>query len=57
MSGRIAEDPEGIIGPLVADVGYSNCSECQHFSLCSADVVDVDVEVKLLLFGSGNRGG
>lgn len=48
VSGRIAEHPEGILGAFVADVGYSNCSERQHFSLRSADVVDVDVEVKLL---------
>jgi hypothetical protein len=48
VSGRIAKDPKGILGAFVADVGYSNCCERQHFSLRSVDVVDVDVEVKLL---------
>ena len=48
MPGRIAEDPEGIGGAVVADVGYPNGSERQDVRLRRLDLVHVDVEVELL---------
>ena len=52
---RIAKDPESIFTDGLLDAG---CAQLTDFSFGFIDVVDEDVEVKLLEpLGSGNRGG